>query len=105
MTPTRRHTFAALAASAILAIGLIATGGTAGPKFYPDDPITKDVESQDASGVAERDASQLYDAIENSVLGAGERANIRALNVNTIDEVPVWWWYTMRAGGLLFPNA
>ena len=97
MTPMKRTIFQLLTAA--VALGLLpGSFRAAGPKFYPDDPIQKDVERQDASRVAELDGSQLYDAIENSVLGAGERAYIRALNVNTIDEVPDSSWFTNRAG-------
>ena len=93
----RRLSLSVLTVAAALVI-VSGAGRAAGPKFYPDDPIARDVENQDASGVQERDASQLYDALEHSVLGAGERADIRALNVNTIDEVPDSSWFTNRAG-------
>jgi hypothetical protein len=86
---------AALAAALTTFAG---AGSGAAPKFFPDDPIARDVEGQDASGVQPWDASQLYDAIENSVLGAGDRVDIRALNINTIDEVPNSSWFTNRAG-------
>ena len=87
-----------IAALAFPLWALAIQGRAAAPKFFPDDPITRDVETQDASGVQEWDASQLYDAIENSIGGAGEREDIRALNVNTIDEVPDSSWFTNRAG-------
>ena len=93
-----KPSFVSLSVSISVALALSASGHATGPKFYPDDPIVRDFETQDASAVQERDASQLYDAVENSVLGAGERADIRALNVNTIDEVPDSSWFTNRAG-------
>ena len=76
-----------------------APGSTAGRKFYSDDPIAADPETQDASGAQPVDVSNQYDLIENSLLGAGEEADIRALNVNTIDEVPDSSWFTNRIGG------
>ncbi len=40
----------------------------------------------------------MYDFAENSFLGAGERADRRAVNVNTLDEVPDSSWFTNRVG-------
>ena len=61
------HVVAALA----LAAGFGATA--ASPTFYPDDPIVRVVDSQDASGVAEREIVLIYDTLENSFYWPGER--------------------------------
>jgi hypothetical protein len=75
------------------------TSATAnGPTFFRDDPIARDVETQDASKVRSSEISQLYDFTENSFLGAGEKADKRAQNINTIDEVPDSSWFTNRIG-------
>jgi hypothetical protein len=66
------------------------------PKFYPDDPIAVDVETQDASGVAEQDLSDPYDFLENTFMDPADDAAVRAMNVNTIDEVPDSSWWTNR---------
>jgi hypothetical protein len=76
----------------------LAAGLANGPKFYRDDPISRDPETQDASKVPTTELSQLYDFAENSFLGAGEKVNKPALNVNTIDEVPDSSWFTNRIG-------
>jgi hypothetical protein len=73
---------------------------TASPRFYSDDPISRDPETKDASGVQAVDVSGQFDLIENSFLGAGEEIDQRALNVNTIDEVPDSSWFTNRVGPL-----
>ena len=73
-------------------------GRAAAPRFYSDDPLSKDPESQDASKVQALKVSDQYDLVENSFLGAGEHADVRAGNVNTIDEVPDSSWFTNRAG-------
>ena len=70
----------------------------AAPRFYSDDPLTTDPESQDASKVQALKVSDQYDLVENSFLGAGEEADVRAGNVNTIDEVPDSSWFTNRVG-------
>jgi hypothetical protein len=76
----------------------IAAGLAGERKFYPDDPIARDPETQDASGVQPWDVSAPYDLVENSFLGAGDRTEMRALNVNTIDQVPDSSWFTNRIG-------
>ena len=90
-----------LAALAACVAALWLTAGavrTAGPRFYSDDPIWRDPETQDASKVQAIKASDQFDLVENSFLGAGETVNVRAGNVNTIDEVPDSSWFTNRAG-------
>ena len=76
----------------------LAAGFANGPRFFRDDPIARDPETEDASGVREAELSQLYDFAENSFLGAGEDADIRAANINTLDEVPDSSWFTNRLG-------
>jgi len=74
-------------------------GGGAGQKFYPDDPISSVVDSQDASGVQEREINPIYDTLENSLSWPGDRTpDVRAQNVNTMDEVPDSSWFTNRLG-------
>ena len=70
----------------------------AGQKFYPDDPIWRDPETQDASAVKPIDLSDQYDFIENTFLDAGDETPRRAVNVNTVDEVPDSSWFTNRIG-------
>ena len=86
-----------LAAGLLIATGLGA--GAAGPKFFRDDPIARVVDSQDASGVEEREIDLIYDTLENSLHWPGDQTpNVRALNLNTIDEVPDSSWFTNRMG-------
>jgi hypothetical protein len=94
---------AAAAASILLAVAAV-SGGAAGPKFYPDDPISSDPETQDASAVRPWDISNQYDLIENSFLGAGDSTARRAANVNTVDEVPDSSWFTNRIGARSITN-
>ena len=47
---------------------------------------------------ADAEGQRSYDLVENSFLGAGEEADVRAGNVNTIDEVPDSSWFTNRVG-------
>lgn len=93
---TRRLPTAALALALLGALG--AGVRTATPTYYPDDPIAVDLETRDASGVRGRDLSDPYDFVENTFLKRGDRTNERAVNVNTIDEVPDSSWFTNRVG-------
>ena len=89
----------AIALACAAAVGLATLAGrAAAPRFYSDDPLATDPESQDASKVQALKVSDQYDLVENSFLGAGEEIDVRAGNVNTIDEVPDSSWFTNRAG-------
>jgi hypothetical protein len=70
-----------------------------GPRFYPDDPIWRDDDTAfDASQAEPQEDSNAYDFIVNSFARLGDRRDVRALNVNTLDEVPDSSWFTNRIG-------
>ena len=73
------------------------------PRFYPDDPIIRDPETQNASAVQEIDISEGYDFLENSFFDSGDHTDKRAVNVNTIDDVPDSSWFTNRIGRESWP--
>jgi hypothetical protein len=69
------------------------------PRFYRDDPIGREPESQDASRAAPSEIGDLYEMTYN--LFAQPRykpSGRRAQNLNTIDEVPDSSWFTNRIG-------
>jgi hypothetical protein len=82
------------------AAGLFATGAsTQGRRFYADDPIAREPESQDASKAAPYEQSQMYELMYNLFVTSGyEPTGLRAKNINTIDEVPDSSWFTNRIG-------
>lgn len=80
-------------ATLLFVAGLHATG----PVFLADDPIAVDPETQDAARTTAWRVSESFDLIENTFLGPGDDRPIRAVNVNTIDEVPDSSWFTNRA--------
>jgi hypothetical protein len=90
-----RNTSSLAAIAVALAIGAV---GAAGPRFFNDDPIARDPETQDASHTQPIEISASFDFVENSFLAAGDRTAPHAVNVNTIDEVPDSSWFTNRAG-------
>jgi len=72
---------------------------SAAPRFYPDDPIWSDDDRAfDASKVVAIEDTNGYDFLVNTFGGPGERRDVRALNVNTVDEVPDSSWFTNRIG-------
>ena len=82
-----------------IALTSLLTAGAAGQKFYADDPVSRVDDSQDASAVKERSINLLFDTLENSFYWPGDRTpNVRAQNVNTVDEVPDSNWFTNRLG-------
>jgi hypothetical protein len=99
LTAHRARLFPASRAGLVLAIAAGLVGDAAEPKFYKDDPLARIVDSQDASGVEEREINLFFDTFENSFSWPGDRTpNVRAQNLNTIDEVPDSNWFTNRLG-------
>jgi hypothetical protein len=77
----------------------VTVAASAPPKFFPDDPIwTDDDQSLDASKTGLVEDSNGYDFVVNTFAGPGEERDVRAMNVNTIDEVPDSSWFTNRIG-------
>jgi hypothetical protein len=82
------------------ALGLLATGvSTQAPRFYDDDPLSREPESQDASKAQPYSIQQLYEQMYDLFVVSGEKpSGKRAQNINTIDEVPDSSWFTNRIG-------
>jgi hypothetical protein len=97
---SKRARRAALLAFSAGAIGLFCVGATMqGPRFYPDDPIGREPESQDASKAAPFEQSEMYELMYNLfVTSKYQPTGLRAKNINTIDEVPDSSWFTNRVG-------
>jgi len=84
--------------SSSLTMSARAAGNRLAPKFYDDDPLTRYVDTQDASKVEPREISLMLDATANLFGRPGLKEVGRAEDVNTIDEVPDSNWFTNRAG-------
>jgi hypothetical protein len=91
-----RHSLVLVAATIAL---LGASASTDTPRFYPDDPIARDPESQSAAGARPYEIQSLYEMAHNLFVTAGYKpSGRRAQNINTIDEVPDSSWFTNRIG-------
>jgi hypothetical protein len=88
-----------LAVASLAVVVLVASSLAAGRKFYDDDPIAREPETQDASGAAPTDVSLFYELSYSLFVTAGRQpSGLRAQNINTIDEVPDSGWFTNRVG-------
>jgi hypothetical protein len=80
-------------------LAALAAARAAEPKFLSDDPLTREPEAADASGAQPWDIDLFYDLGYNLFVTARRTpSNVRAQNVNTIDEVPDSGWFTNRIG-------
>jgi hypothetical protein len=96
---SRRSRAAAIACALVASIGMIAGLRGAGPRFFPDDPITIDNDQLiNVTGSRKIDLDDYYDFLKNTFGAPGDRRNVRAINVNTLDEVPDSSWFTNRIG-------
>jgi hypothetical protein len=85
----------------VIAAVVVLAGGvsTQRQRFYPDDPITREPESQDPSGAAPYDIKSIYEMTYNLFVTSGHKpTGLRAKSINTIDEVPDSNWFTNRIG-------
>jgi hypothetical protein len=82
-----------------LVLGTLAAVSADGPRFYDDDPIAREPESQDAAAAQPAEVGLFFEISYNLfVIAKHQPSNTRALNVNTIDEVPDSGWFTNRIG-------
>ncbi|HYI91959.1 MAG TPA: hypothetical protein VEX68_00305 [Bryobacteraceae bacterium] len=89
----------------VILVALTASGATTGRKFYTDDPLTREPETQDASIVQSWDIDLIYDLSYNVfVTPSRPQSNIKAQNVNTIDEAPDSSWFTNRMSQVTAEN-
>jgi hypothetical protein len=91
-----RLTFAAIVAAAALST----IAGAQKARFYPDDPLARVPDTQDASKVMRKEVNLVYDEASNLFGKPGDvDMNRRAQSINTIDEVPDSSWFTNRILG------
>jgi hypothetical protein len=82
-----------------VAFHLLCTVSATSPRFYRDDPISREPESQDASKAAVSNTGDLYEMVNNLFAKPGYKpSGRRAQNLNTIDEVPDSGWFINRIG-------
>ena len=96
MTSKLLLALAALGAPMTAAL-LTAEPSVAAPKFYEDDPIEREPATKDASKVEEWEVDLIIDLAANSFVNLGDTtSNVRARDINTIDELPDSDWFINR---------
>jgi hypothetical protein len=86
---------AAIASTVAALAAATALGSAAAPKFFTDDPIRVERDTEDASGMKPLEIDLMVDMATSLATKSGG-APPRAKNVNTIDEVPDSSWFTPR---------
>ncbi len=88
-----------IASALVVSLGMISTIRGADPRFYPDDPIAVDNDRvNNVTSAHKIDLDDYYDFLKNTFAAPGDRRNVHAVNVNTLDEVPDSSWFTNRIG-------
>src|SRR5436190_91713 len=83
--------------AAILLLGVSTSTTTV--RFFNDDPLGREPESQNASKAESSGIGDLYEMVSNLFVRSHHTASgLRAQNINTIDEVPDSSWFTNRIG-------
>ncbi len=88
----------ALAGALVTAVTGTMLVSAASPKFYADDPVWVEPDTQDASTMKPLDVDLFVDLASNIVMGQKVDEIRRAGNTNTVDEVPDSSWFTNRIG-------
>jgi len=93
----RRTRLTLVAAAAFVVLG--GSASTQRQRFYSDDPISREPESQDASAAQSHDIKSIYEMTYNLFVTSGHKpSGLRAKNINSIDELPDSNWFTNRIG-------
>ena len=81
-------------------IGLLFCGNLVGfaVKFRSDDPVWRDEDDLDTPSPVKVTVADYYDFLQNTFSRPGDKNKIRALNINTLGEVPDSNWFTNRHG-------
>ncbi len=86
-----------IAAACSVAVAGLA-GDAASPKFFPDDPITREPNPVDASRVEPFPIHLSWDILSSLFAKQGGRVSRPSQDVNTIGDVPDSTWFSNRAG-------
>jgi len=97
-TFTRTRLLAGFGTTVAIVAAVTMLGSAATPKFFNDDPVWIDHDTQDASGMKPLEVDLGVDLAYNFLAARNPPQRVRAKNLNTVDEVPDSSWFTNRAG-------
>lgn len=95
---SRRLNAGAVAVVLCAALVSVGTASAQDRKFYPDDPLVREPDPADASGVVPFPVHLTWDLASSLLVKEGSRQASPAKNVNTVDEAPDSSWFTNRIG-------
>ena len=87
MKPTTIRLLAGLGLTLAIAGSLTAFGTAQSPRFFEDDPLWVEHDTEDASSMKPLEVDLTVDLTYNIVKGRGRVEATRARNINTVDEV------------------
>jgi hypothetical protein len=89
----------ALALVSLMVVAAVVAAAGADRFFFDDDPIAREPESRSAANARPLDIELFFEYGYNLFVNSRHQpSNLRAGNVNTIDEIPDSSWFTNRAG-------
>ena len=88
----------ALAGALSVAVAGTMLTSAASPKFYADDPVWIEHDTQDASSIKPLEVDLFVDLTTTSWRARQRPSPAAPRNVNTVDEVPNSSWFTNRLG-------
>src|SRR6476646_8474747 len=89
---------AGLGLTLAIAGSMTAFGTAQAPRFFDDDPLWVEHDTENASSMKPLEVDLTVDLTYNIIKGRDTVAATRARNVNTVDEVADSSWFTNRAG-------
>jgi hypothetical protein len=98
MTTTLTRLLSGLGLTLAIAGSLTAVSGAQSPRFFDDDPLWIDRDTEDASRMKPLEVNLVVDLTYNVIKGRAGVVAARAKNLNTVDEVADSSWFTNRAG-------
>src|SRR5499427_10638525 len=98
MRPTTTRLLVGLGLTIAIAGSLTALSTAQSPRFFDDDPLWVERDTEDASRMKPLEVDLTVDLTYNIVKGRGRVMATRAKNLNTVDEVADSSWFTNRAG-------
>jgi hypothetical protein len=98
MTTTFTRLLSGLGLTLAIAGSLTAVSSAQSPRFFDDDPLWVERDTEDASRMKPLEVGLLVDLTYNVIKGRGDVVPTRAKNLNTVDEVADSSWFTNRAG-------
>ena len=97
-TTIRTRTAAGFAAALTIAASFSLACPASATRFYQDDPVWVEHDTENAAGLTPLDVDLVTDLAWNLIVGSEPRAPKKAMNLNSLDEVPDSSWVTNRLG-------